>query len=165
MLSLLSKVHEGVPGEAALLSLFGSGSGPGRVTRCLGPSADSGRKKTRHNNLVRSSTEHAHVQSLSLFTTPECDDHVCWKFFQFQERTNFRSCCPWDLRVIFSVRTARNLRQPPRETTSEKASFLFSLGVRARFWVVNLRLALGLNDTGHRVNDRVQTTLNSIMDN
>ena len=39
---------------------FGSGSGPGRVTRCLGPRADSGRKNTRHNNLVRSLIERAH---------------------------------------------------------------------------------------------------------
>ena len=46
----------------------GSGSGPGRVTRCLGPRADSGKKKNqkkkkRHNNLVRSLTERTHVQS------------------------------------------------------------------------------------------------------
>ena len=30
------------------------------LRRCLGPRADSGRKKTRHNNLVRSLTERAH---------------------------------------------------------------------------------------------------------
>ena len=41
----------------------GSGSGPGRVTRCLGPRADSGKKNTRHNNLVRSLIERTHVQS------------------------------------------------------------------------------------------------------
>ena len=38
-----------------------AGSGLGRVTRCLGPRADSGGKTTRHNNLVRSLTDRAHV--------------------------------------------------------------------------------------------------------
>ena len=48
-------VGKGQMGSALMGS--GSGSGPGRVTRCLGPRADSGRTtKTRHNNLVRSLT-------------------------------------------------------------------------------------------------------------
>ena len=44
--------HPGSPAPA-LSGGREAGSGPGRVTRCLGPCVDSGRNnKTRHNNLV-----------------------------------------------------------------------------------------------------------------
>ena len=56
------RARKGCVGEA-VAPRRGSGSGPGRVTRCLGPRVGSVKKNTRHNNLVRSLVERAHVQS------------------------------------------------------------------------------------------------------
>ena len=56
----------------------GSGSGPGRVTWCLGLRTDSGRKKTRHNNLVRSLKERARAQSYTKNGSGNGPGRVTW---------------------------------------------------------------------------------------
>ena len=46
-----------------------NGSGPSRVTRCLGPHADTGSKQTRHNNHVQSLKEVGGRWSVDALTT------------------------------------------------------------------------------------------------
>ena len=45
---------------------------------------------------------------------PKYDDDVCSKLLLPQEQRNFRSCCLQGLRVICSVKNARNLATTPK---------------------------------------------------
>ena len=79
-----------------------------------------------------------HMMSVRRFVRyPKRDVNFCSKLFLFKEPTNFRSCCPYGLRVIRSATTARNLTTPPKGKQHwQKLRTLFSLGVRATNWVV-----------------------------